>query len=163
MLLTIARSPGLRLLRIKILVVRKRKRDAVAAINHNSPQRGPSLENLLKELRFIKYWLPVIIYATLIFYLSSIPGQDLPELFASQSTALHIIEYAGFAFLFSRAVKAYHTRLIYNRRFIMVLALSFLYAASDEFHQLFVPLRNCSLYDLAFDGIGILVGSVIYR
>jgi VanZ family protein len=114
-------------------------------------------------INFTKYWLPVLIYAILIFYLSSIPGEEIPVVFKYQDVFLHIIEYAVFALLFSRAIKAYHPRLSFNRRFVVVLAFSFLYALSDEFHQFFVPQRYCSLLDLMYDGIGIAVADVLSR
>ena len=105
-------------------------------------------------MKFTKYWLPVLIYAILIFYLSSIPGENIPKVFKYQDVFLHIIEYALFAFLLSRAIKAYHPRLSFEKRFLTVLVFSFLYALSDELHQLFVPQRCCSLVDLMNDGIG---------
>jgi len=114
-------------------------------------------------VKFIKYWLPVLIYAILIFYLSSIPGGDLPVVFKTQEVFLHIIEYAVFALLLSRAIKAYHPRLTLNRRFVVVFIFSFLYALSDEFHQFFIPQRYCSLLDLVYDGIGIAMADILFR
>jgi VanZ family protein len=112
---------------------------------------------------FIIYWLPVLIYAILIFYLSSIPGEDIPVVFRYQDVLLHIIEYAIFALLFSRALKAYQPRLSFDKRFVAVFIFSFFYAVSDEIHQSFVPQRNCSLLDLMYDSIGIVAASILYR
>jgi len=112
---------------------------------------------------FIKYWLPVIIYAILIFCLSSVPGKDIPRLFSGQSTFFHVIEYAIFALLLNRALKARYPGLIYPRRILLVFLLSFIYAISDEFHQLFVPGRYASGFDLFTDGLGSFLGSLFYR
>ena len=114
-------------------------------------------------VNFTKYWLPVLIYAILIFYLSSIPGEDIPVLFKYQDVFLHLIEYAVFALLFSRAIKAYHPRLSFNRRFVAVFIFSFLYALSDEFHQFFIPQRYFSMLDLMYDGIGIAMADILFR
>lgn len=114
-------------------------------------------------MKFTKYWLPVLIYAILIFYLSSIPGEDIPIVFKYQDVFLHILEYAVFAFLLSRAIKAYHPEFPFNKRFFAVLFFSFFYALSDEFHQFFVPQRYFSMLDLMYDGIGIAAADILYR
>ena len=119
-----------------------------------------SAASLRINVKFIKYWLPVLIYAILIFYLSSIPGEDIPVVFKYQDVFLHIIEYAAFALLLSRAIKAYYPRLSLSRRFLAVLVFSFLYALSDEFHQFFVPQRYCSMLDLIYDAMGIVVADI---
>ncbi len=111
---------------------------------------------------FIKYWLPVIIFAIFIFYLSSIPGQDLPSWFPYEDVVAHIIEYAFFAFLINRALKGYRPSMPYIRRFLWVLFLSIIYAISDEFHQGFVLNRSPSLNDLFYDGIGAFITCIFW-
>lgn len=113
--------------------------------------------------RFIKYWLPVILYAILIFYLSCIPGKEIPFLFSYQDVVTHILEYAFLALLLNRALKAYYPTLRYGKRFLWVVCLSLMYALSDEFHQKFVPQRVPSFYDVAYDGIGIVLANILYR
>lgn len=111
---------------------------------------------------FIKYWIPVIIYAILIFCVSSVPGDNIPRLFSAQSLVFHIAEYAIFAFLINRALRAYYPDWIYRRRFLWVFFLAFIYAASDEFHQSFVPNRYMSLFDLACDSLGVFIANIFY-
>ena len=41
--------------------------------------------------------------------------------------------------------------------------VGWLYGASDEFHQRFVPLRDSSIYDWNADALGILFGSWVCR
>lgn len=113
--------------------------------------------------RFIKYWLPVIIYAIFIFCLSSIRGQDLPPLFAYQDVVFHIVEYALFALLIQRALKAYNPVMSRLRRFLWVISLVIIYGISDEIHQSFVPDRNPSLFDVAYDGLGAFITNIFYR
>jgi len=114
-------------------------------------------------VKFIKYWLPVLIYAILIFYISSIPGKDIPVVFKYQDVFLHLGEYALLAFLLSRAIKVYYPQLSFKKRFFTVLVFSFFYALTDEIHQSFVPQRYCSLMDLMYDGIGITLAGILYR
>ncbi len=47
--------------------------------------------------------------------------------------------------------------------FIYPTALSLCYAASDEFHQLFVPGRGGSIRDVAIDAIGIFGSYVVLK
>lgn len=112
---------------------------------------------------FIKYWLPVIAYAALIYTLSSIPGKDMPAVVGAHETSLHITEYAIFAFLVSRALRTHNLGADYIKRTVLVFLIAFIYAISDEFHQAFVPNRDPSLYDLFFDAVGILITNIFYR
>ncbi len=45
--------------------------------------------------------------------------------------------------------------------FATALGASFAYAWSDEFHQSFVPLRSCSVEDVAVDLLGALLGIIL--
>ena len=120
-------------------------------------------QNNTSVFRLIKYWLPVIIYAILIFYLSSLTGEDLPGLFIGQDIVGHLAEYAILGFLLSRALKAYNLKLSYNKRILWVCVIAIIYAMSDEFHQMFVSGRVASFFDLLLDAIGSLTGGLLYR
>ena len=113
--------------------------------------------------KFIKYWLPVIICAILIFYLSSLTGEDIPGLFIGQDIIGHLAEYIIFALLLSRALKVSNPKLSYNKRILWVCVIAIIYAASDEFHQSFVAGRNSSSFDLFLDAMGSLTGGLVYR
>lgn len=111
----------------------------------------------------IKYWLPVILYAILIFLVSSIPGSQVPAFFAYQDGVVHVLEYALLAVLVLRAAKvSFPGRRPWVRAAGVFLGC-LLYAATDEFHQRFVPLRYCSAVDLLWDGIGILLPLTVCR
>ena len=114
-------------------------------------------------IKFNKYWLPVILYATLIFYFSSIPGKQIPQLFKGQDIFFHIPEYLILALLLNRAFRIYLARAQYLSRFFWVFVVATLYAATDEFHQSFVPGRTASFFDLGMDSIGILFANIFYR
>jgi len=113
--------------------------------------------------RFINYWVPVVIYAIFIFSVSAVPGKNIPDLFPKQDILFHAVEYAIFAFLVSRAVKEYYPNQKSGRRLFWVFAVVIAYAALDEIHQLFVPYRTASMFDVVIDGAGCLIGSIIYR
>ena len=74
----------------------------------------------------------------------------------------HLTEYAVLAMLLWRALRG-------GRRWQMQMSILFfvaalvcaIFAASDEFHQSFVPSRTASPIDVAIDTVGALVGLVI--
>lgn len=113
--------------------------------------------------RFIKYWLPVIVYAGLIFHISSVPGEDIPALFFGQDIIFHFFEYAGLAFLIKRALKEYSFGKDNLRRLFWVCLFVIIYAILDEFHQQFVPNRSSSFSDIVIDGMGSVLGGILYR
>lgn len=104
------------------------------------------------------YWAPVIAWAALIFFLSSLP--TLPsaatvwwDFFLKKGA--HISVYAILFFLTYRAVRNHTTSKAYLITFILV----FLYACSDELHQTFVPGRTGLARDVGYDTLGM---SVVY-
>ncbi|MBI1910322.1 MAG: VanZ family protein [Deltaproteobacteria bacterium] len=111
-------------------------------------------------IRIIRYWLPLIAYAGLIFYLSSLPRLSIPQWFPHIDKAAHFLEYGGLGFLCVRVVR-FRFREIRKVEILGAL-LGLAYGATDEIHQFFVPGRESSLTDLLVDGIGAAVGAVFY-
>jgi VanZ family protein len=104
--------------------------------------------------RFILYWAPVILYAGVIFALSSLSAvMEMPK---ESDKILHFLEYFFFAFLLWRAFARERLWTLESGRFIMVALIGSLYAASDEIHQSYVPGRYASIYDWFADVAGIL-------
>lgn len=103
--------------------------------------------------KIIKYYLPVIAWAGLIFFLSSrsnLPGPGPAVLDFVFKKSAHMFVYAVLYFLTFRAVNLEQK----NKNFWLPLVLSLAYAASDEFHQSFVPHRTPAFRDIGFDFIG---------
>jgi VanZ family protein len=114
-----------------------------------------------RVLRAIGLWLPVLGCMGLIFYASSLSGKDIPSLFAYQDILFHGLIYVILTLFFYRALKNTDPRLIRLELFIFTLIFGFAYGASDEFHQMFTPGRDCSGFDLMVDTIGSSVGALI--
>ncbi len=92
-------------------------------------------------------------YALLIFLVSAIPGNRLPDLETSHLDKLfHWGEYLGFGLVIIFWSKSNHPRLA---PWIPVLLGGMLYAAGDEWHQLYSG-RTCSFWDWCFDTFGLL-------
>ena len=105
-------------------------------------------------------WLVVVLYAALIFHVSSLPLRRAPSamrLFPHADKVIHAIEFALLCFLVCRALTLRRdgpeARERPAMRWIPWLALSLTawYAATDEFHQAFVPLRKPDAADFAAD------------
>ena len=54
-------------------------------------------------------------------------------------------------------------RLLDMKSIIIAFIIAFLYACSDEFHQLFVNGRSARIVDVFLDGFGSFIGIMIYR
>lgn len=96
----------------------------------------------------------------LIFYASSISGQDMPKFDIPNIDKLfHFVEYLILGYLLARAFL--HSSVIPNYRhiFITSIVITLLYGASDEFHQIFVSQRSCDIIDLLVDLFGGCAGA----
>ncbi len=116
------------------------------------------------DKHFRLYWIPVISWAILIFLLSSISRfpKQLEPVFSVDKLA-HTIEYAIFGFLLARGF--YNSLEIKFKKFFRILAIIcvIVYGITDEWHQSFVPFRTASPVDLLYDGIGGMIGQILYR
>lgn len=102
--------------------------------------------------RALNLWLPVILWAALIFALSSIPSLDsgLGSWDLVLRKLAHAAEYALLAALLLRAL---------TRPWLAFL-VALAYAVGDEFHQHFVRGRVGAPRDVAVDAAGALIGLV---
>jgi VanZ family protein len=109
----------------------------------------------------IKFWLPLALYSGMIFYLSNIPGYELPPLFGLANFT-HLPEYFLWGFL---ALIAFRNtlNLAKSKIAVIILLFGFSFAAFDEIHQLFIVGRNFSYLDLTFDVIGIALGVYLFH
>jgi VanZ family protein len=106
----------------------------------------------------ISLWLPPLVYMAVIFYLSS-QSNPLPEVTARVwDKVLHAIEYAVLGALFGRALLG--EGLGWVASFAAAALLAAAYGATDEYHQLSVPLRNGDLQDWVVDAIGASLGAL---
>jgi VanZ family protein len=100
-------------------------------------------------------WLPAIIWMALIFYLSAQPRplrQTPPQ---ALSYLAHFSEYAVLAFLlFWAQLSRGSWKGKVGVGLAVSLVLSALFAASDEYHQSFVPGRTACWLDFAADALG---------
>lgn len=111
-------------------------------------------------LNFVIPWLPPAAWAAVIFALSNTPdlGTGLEFDFLLRKVA-HVSEYLVLTLLVHRALRL-TTGLMVSQRLAWAAALSFLYAVSDEIHQLFISGRQGTPADVAIDSLGIALAAV---
>ena len=114
-------------------------------------------------LRLAVIWLPLFIWMGVIFFFSSVPGENIPSLFPLQDVLFHAIIYAVLGYLFARMLKNTSSGIPSLKIFVFTALFTCGYGLSDEFHQLFVPGRVFSLLDLLTDVAGGIAGSLFYR
>lgn len=105
--------------------------------------------------KFLILWLPPVVWAAVIFTFSSFSSIATSQIFWQDfivKKSAHIIEYAIFAVLLFRSLKASGFQVKGAGFFALVIA--FLYAITDELHQSFTPGREPRFRDIIFDTIG---------
>jgi hypothetical protein len=134
--------------------------------------------------RFFKYWLPLLIWACVIFLGSTdmlsaehtsrfmvpfllwlkpgmAPDTILFILIVMRKSA-HVSEYAILALLLWRALRSNPTLRTKTSMLLgEVLFVCAVFAASDEFHQSFVKSRTPSVRDVLLDTAGAALGLLI--
>lgn len=80
----------------------------------------------------------------------------------------HVSEYAVLAFLLYRAIRSSFFATTGDawsfRCAVWAFGIASLYAASDEWHQSFVPSRGSSVHDVIIDSVGAALGlCLVYR
>jgi VanZ family protein len=127
-------------------------------------------------IRNFKYWIPVLLWMTLIFWMST-------GTFSSQNTSLisesllhflmpsispekvalihelirklgHVTEYFILGILLFRAFRGGSKELRNLQWAFSSLLVVVLYAVSDEFHQSLLTTRGASLFDVGIDTLG---------
>jgi VanZ family protein len=128
----------------------------------NKGSIGRPLDSLLVN-SLLRYWLPPALWAGVIFILSAQPSlphypDTLLDLILKK--AAHMIEYGILAFLLWRALSRGQGALS-RSAWVTAFVVSVLYAASDEYHQTFVPGRNGTPVDVGIDTVGALIALLI--
>ena len=134
----------------------------------------------------LKFWLPLFIWMAVIFIASSdtqsahhssiffepllhwlfpqMPQTRIEEIHYLFRKCAHLTEFAVLALLFWRAIRQPQKNAVRPWRWPeagLALALVFLCAASDEFHQIFVATRTAQVSDVVVDTLGGAIGLLL--
>ena len=112
--------------------------------------------------KILTAYLPFALYAGLIYFVSSLSRAPLPDLgFDYTDKLAHLVEYGILGVLTVRAFAAF-TGKATPTVYIAAIFFGILFAASDEFHQSFVPGRFSDFADGIADSIGTICGAMGY-
>lgn len=114
-----------------------------------------------KIIKSFNLWLPVILWASLIFKFSSgvvpMASSNYWQDFAIKKAG-HFLMFGALAVFLYRALIG--QGLSRKNAAIWAVATAFFYGATDEYHQMFTQGREAKVRDVLIDGIG--AGVVIY-
>jgi VanZ family protein len=88
----------------------------------------------------------------LIFLLSSQSSLPTIRLFSGTDLLAHAVFYGVLCVLLARSLAP--PRVTIWKRALLLIILVTAYGITDEYHQLFVPGRNASMWDILADGLG---------
>jgi VanZ family protein len=116
-------------------------------------------------IRKLLYWLPTLAWMAVIFNFSAQPSLHASEVawqdFVIKKLA-HFSEYFILALLVFISLRK-STRLNISHSLLISLVWCILYAASDEFHQIFTPGRQPQVRDVLIDVSGSFVSLLLAR
>jgi VanZ family protein len=137
----------------------------------------------MKARRFVSNWMPVIAWMLLIFAGSTdvlsaehtsrflipflrwldpaISFQTIAVIHFTLRKIGHFTEYAILAALLWRGLRGTFTSLSIGAIIFATFFITAAFAASDEFHQSFVPTRTASAHDVMIDCFGALVAVLL--
>ena len=112
-------------------------------------------------IKFLSLWLPVALWAGLIFHFSSGTVPSASQIYWQDFAVKKIGHFLLFGVL---AVLIYRgligQGLNRKKAAVWAVIIAFFYGATDEFHQMFTQGREARVRDIFIDGIG--AGVVIY-
>jgi VanZ family protein len=113
------------------------------------------------------YWVPVVLYAGAIFFLSSQshPEEQLPSFVLRDISdkILHAVEYGILAVLCYRAFRWATEPAVARQAVVLAIVTASVYGLTDEVHQAFVPFRESNWQDWLADTIGAVIGAMSRR
>ena len=113
-------------------------------------------------LRHALRWGPALLWAAMIFALSSLSTLPAPPAGFTDKHA-HFATYGVLAALFVWGLTDRSPARLTWTTAAAAVALAALYGASDEWHQSFVPGREASVLDLAADVSGAAMAAIAVR
>lgn len=116
-------------------------------------------------MKFFKYHFPFLFWLIVIFIESSIPSTEYPRIeIWSADKLLHMGVFGLLTLLC-------YISLLHQERFpffvkhalLLSLIIASIYGASDEFHQYFIPNRDCEFWDWLSDFGGTVIAVMFIK
>lgn len=110
----------------------------------------------------MRYWLPVLLYMSMVQVLGAQPDLQVPSLFPNVDKVVHLMEYLGLGVFLARALRASFRTPAPLRTSLMAVGIGLAMGAADELLQAFVPNRMSSVNDLLADATGLLIAQFVF-
>ena len=120
---------------------------------------GEEIESMERVSRLRK-WIPAIIIMIVIFWASSTPSSQIPNIGPWDWLVKKGAHFSGYTMLALTLIRGSQSTKKWDLFWVMLFCG--LYAASDEFHQAFVSGRNPSLIDVGIDVLGSSFALVLF-
>jgi VanZ family protein len=113
----------------------------------------------------LKYHIPFFIWLIAIFIESSFPSDAYPKVDIFQADKIvHIGIYGLLGLLcYISLIHQQKFETFYNNPLLWTVLICSLYGASDEFHQYFVPGRDCDFFDWVGDTLGAILAVLVIK
>jgi VanZ family protein len=103
--------------------------------------------------------IPALLIVSVIWVLSSQSVLPVPKGILGFDKFQHLLAYLALAASLVFWFSPHQRRLRRLRTFLLLVAISSLYGAIDELHQLYVPGRDCNIWDWIADTLGAFLGA----
>ena len=106
-------------------------------------------------------YIPLVVYWIVLLSLTTLPGSDLPKTGINDKIE-HFSAYFFLGLLLSMTL-LFQNKFLKIKKYFAFFAgfIIGLYAALDEIHQIFIPGRDCELFDWTADIIGAGIGILL--
>ena len=112
--------------------------------------------------KFLRFWLPVLVYVALIFTVSSIPNLQIPKFPGLTDKVVHASEYGVLGFLLVRALRGTSTVKTSVPASLVALLIGLFVGLADEMYQAHVPGRSSDPGDYAADASGLVLSGLVF-
>ena len=107
----------------------------------------------------VRRWLPPLLWAGVILFVTSLPGGHVPSQLSPYDKVVHFAIYGFFAVLLTRDLSAVTGRW---RAALVAIVIAVAFGAADEWHQGFIPGRATDISDWRADSIGAALGALLF-
>ncbi len=124
------------------------------------------MRDKLSVLGIVMYWIPPLVWMSIIFYMSSQQKIGITHQFIGDFILfkfLHIFEYMFLYFLIFRAWYGTFKKQTISKIYLYSFLFVTLFAISDELHQFLTPTRQPKLFDIGIDLLGIFFAYCIIK
>lgn len=110
----------------------------------------------------IPYIIATLVYCAGIFWESSQSRPVKTDIhFAQDDKVAHILLYGGLTAVVSLGIRRSGKPAKPAWQFWAPIVFATLYGISDEFHQRFVPMRSCDIFDVMADTTGATLAQIV--